>query len=161
MSSVWTPLIGQNPFHARFGGSLDELGFSPLRSLTAQTDDQRILTDEGILDASWVVVINRLGVDAGWEVVRRLASQCGNMVLARREQGGDYVGSYVASGTYNGNILDRVGGRSHGMQDSEMLKVGAPLLAADGFIAFILDIPLTCSMNTNMSLVPCRSETIE
>jgi hypothetical protein len=42
-----------------------------------------------------------------------------------------------------------------------MLKVDAPLLAADGFIGFILDIPLTCSMNTNVSLVPCRSEAIE
>lgn len=53
VGSVRRPVIGQDPWHASLGSSLDNLALSLLRGVSAQGDDERVMAfeclDNGLL----------------------------------------------------------------------------------------------------------------
>lgn len=98
VGGVWGPFVRQDPCHACLSGRVDELLFGLFWSVTAQSDDQRILASECLNECLWLVVIDLLGNHAFWKLVLAIDPRdCRNGVLVSLEQGFSHGAAAVAA----------------------------------------------------------------
>ena len=95
---VWRPFIGQDPCHACLTGGLDQVHFGLFRSVTTQSDDQRILASKCLNECFWLVVIDLFRNHAFWQLGLAIDPRdCGNGVLTSLKQGFSYEAAAVTT----------------------------------------------------------------
>lgn len=67
--------IRHDPWHAGFGGRLDDLGMEIRRSSDANSDDEKLLALESGDESRFIVVVDGNRLDAGWNLVPAAAAR--------------------------------------------------------------------------------------
>ena len=81
MICVWRPVVGHDPRNIRIGGSFEQSVLRALRRKDAQSDDQCVLTLEGLDNGFGFVVVDFCDFDTVGQLGFRILASDGRYVV--------------------------------------------------------------------------------